>query len=577
MVRFLIFSILILFLSGSVLGNVTYCPQVIFQSEKIKFSETEIQLFCGDPSSHAYRHIPAYEAQFVIKGFLQSRGYLAPQFSTKEKVLYVKIGPLSKVKKIRTISENKNLAKKTKRDLKRLYQRRELSTSMLNSIESEAVAQLRRRGYPCGKVTSEVDTTSDTVTVVLDQKEKHIFGPITREEVKGVYPEAFERFAPMTEHQRFDGDLLSLNEKRLLRSEVVQGTYFLENCSAEKKTFSLEQKFIPGPPRTLRFGAGASTEVGPMARARWSHNRWGPMASLLSANVEASLRSQSLNLSSDYFAWRDKPRQSVLSQFEMVRESQFKYEQFVTRIRPQMKWTDDVHNHGTTLILGPSYENGTFHSQNKSETRTFSTGVLEGSFQRLSHDYELFDVHPESGDQEAVSVSYRSQALGFTQSLLRVDTTAVTLGRLTNSGRGAIIGGLRLKAGTSFTKSTTDLSALPPEVKFFGGGSDDIRGYLLKTLPRNDGRGALTRAVLKGEIRRTHFFHEKVEAFAFTDGGSFGRESWSIDSRLWYSPGLGIRWLSPIGVVQGYWARALATAPVEDFGNFFFAGLGGVF
>lgn len=569
--------ILLMTFSSLALSDVKYCPEVVMSGRKIKFSDTEVLLFCGDPKSHAWKNIPPYQAEQVLRGMLQSRGYLSPEFEVKENVLHFKKGRKSTVKKVNVISQNRNLARKVKRDVRRLYRRRDLTTGMLNSIEGEGSAQLRKRGYPCGKVSSQVDVTNDTVTVVLDPKEKHIFGEIKREEVKGLHRNALTRFYPMESHQRFNGDLLTLTEKRILRSEVLQGTYFLENCGEEGKTFSLEQRYIAGPPRTIRFGAGASTESGPMARLRWSNNRAGEMASMLSATLQASLREQSLNLTADYFPWQSKPRKSIFSQAEVRRESQIEFEQFITRVSPQFKWTRDIHDHGIQWMAGPAYETGTFHSQDKSDTRTFSTAVLEGSFQRTGHNYELFDVHPQEGDQQSFSVSYRSPALGFAHSLTRFDSSLVRLERITNSGRGAIIGGVRVKAGTAFTKNTSDLAALPPEVKFFGGGSDDLRGFLLKTLPDNNGVGALSRFISKFELRQTHFFHEKVEAFAFTDAGYFSEKSFSLDSRLWYSPGTGVRWLSPIGVVQAYWARALATSTKEDFGNFWFAGLGGTF
>ncbi len=558
-------------------GDVTYCPEVKMKGKKIKFSDTELKLFCGDPSSHAWKYIPPYQAEQILRGMLQSRGHLSPKFEVRGKTLVVRKGRKSSVKKISVVSENKNLGKKIKKDIRRLYRRRELTTPMLNSIESEGMGQLRRRGYPCGKVNSEADVTSDTVTLIIDPKYKHLFGKIKRESVTGLHDSAFHRFYPMKEDQRFDGDLLTLTEKRLLRAEVVQGTYFLENCGEDGSIFSLEQKFITGPPRTLRYGAGASTEVGPFVRVRWANNREGKMASLLAATAELSLRIQSLNLTSDYFPWTSRPRKSLFTQFELTRESQFDYEQSLARLRPQIKWTTDIHQHNTVWITGPAYETGTYNSQNDSETRHFSTGVLEASILRTAHEYELFDVHPQGGDQFGFTFSYRNPELGFTQSLTRVDSTFVTLGTVTNSGRGAVIGGFRLKAGTSFASQVRDLGKLPPEVKFFGGGSDDLRGYLLRTLPDNNGLGALSRVISKFELRQTYFFHEKIEAFAFADGGYFGEESFSLDSRLWYSPGAGLRWLSPIGLVQGYWARALSKSPTEDSGNFFFAGLGGNF
>ncbi|MFL5783512.1 MAG: autotransporter assembly complex protein TamA [Bacteriovoracaceae bacterium] len=574
--RFLVALILLIFTTLSY-GHETYCPQVKFNGKKIDFSKTEIQLFCGDPKSHAWKKIPAYEAEVVIRGFLQSRGYLSPRFEVKDEVLHVTKGRKSIVKKVKVISHDENLAKKIKREIRRLYQGRELTTSMLNSIEAEVIAQIRRKGRPCGKASSEVDVNTDTVTILLDPKEKHVFGKIKTEEIKGLHETALERFYPMNEHQRFDGDLLTLTERRMLRAQVVSGTYFLESCADDGKEFSLEQRFIPGPPRTLRFGAGASTEMGPIARARWSNNRWGPMASLLSASAEASFREQLLNMVVDYYAWKSNPRQSITGLAELSRDSQFEFEQLQTRARTQMKWTTDIHENGIIGILGPGYDYGTFASASKTNTQSFSTGVIEGSLQRMSHDYEIYDIHPQEGEQERLTLYYVNPTLGFKQSLTRVDTSIVRLARLMNSGRGAIIGGARLKAGTSFVRANTDPGGLPPDMKFFGGGSDDIRGYLLNTLPKNGGAGALTRLVGKFEARRTHFFLESLEGFTFLDAGYFSERSFAIDRRMFYSPGVGMRWLSPIGVVETYWARAFASNPYQDNGNFFFAGIGGNF
>lgn len=568
---------ILLFFFRSAWADVPYCPSVRLLGERISFSDTEIHLFCGDPKSHAWKHIPAYQAKLVLRGLFQSRGYLSPEFREEGGVLIVSRGRKSRVKKVRAVAENDELARKIRRDVYRLFEKRLLTTKLLNSMEGETMAQIRKRGYPCGKVRSEVNVNTDTVTLIVHEGPKHDFGEISREPIEGLHEKALLRFYPMEASQRFNGELLDLVEKRLTRAEVVSGTYFLESCDEEGRDFSLEQEFITGPPRTLRYGAGASTEAGPMVRVRWSNNRMGKMASSLSATLEASFRVQSLKLVSDYYRWPGKPRRSFYSQLEVTRESQYDYQQFLTRLRPQMKWTEDRGRYGHVWIAGPSFENGNFRSSEKTEVRSFSNMALEASLQRTAHEYELYDVHPQSGSQQMVTFSYRHPALGFVPSITRLDTSVVHLGRLTNLWRGTLIGGVHVRAGSAFTRSTAGLENLPPEVKFFGGGSDDLRGFLLRTLPKNDGLGALTRVLGKFELRQTNFFHQKLEAFSFLDAGQFGRHSVRLDPRLWYSPGVGIRWLSPIGLVQAYWARSLATHPREDLGHFLYAGLGGTF
>lgn len=551
------------------------CSGVVIHDEKLDLSDTEKRLVCGDKKLRPYKNIPAYEAKFFFQGFLQSRGYLSPEFEIEKDVLHVYPGEKSEVDKISVQGSNEELAHEVDVELDRLFEDKLLNSSMLNQIESEAMRQMRNRGYPCADVKSQALIDSSKVTVFLNEGKKFEFGGVKKEEIPGLRKNALKRYYPFEEDELFDQRLLELTEKRMTRSEVVQGTYFLEECSEE--SFSLSQKFIIGPPRTIRFGIGASTEVGPMARVRWSHNRYKSMASILSANLQASFRVQSLNLSADSFLWHHEPRRSLHSQFEIIRESQLEYEQLIWRIKPHMKWTRDSEGFHKLYTLGPTYEAGTFHSTEKADTRSFSTGIIEGGLIWTSHDYEFFDIHPQDGEVYSFDFDFRHPSLGFFHELLKLDSSLLKLARLTSSGRGTIVGGVRLNMGTSWISREITPDGLPPAVKFFGGGSDDLRGFQLATLPDNQGIGALTRLGAKLELRRTYLFIESLEAFTFYDAAYFGDKSWDIDPSLYHSPGVGMRWVSPIGLVQAFVARGLKTRPFKDFGYLYYAGIGGVF
>lgn len=566
-----------LIISFSAFSKEKVCRHVYIHDDDIKLTDTEKQLVCGDKKVDAYKDVPAYQASFYLTGFLQSRGYLQPRFETIDDVLHTYVGKRTYVKKIKVLSDLEEENKYVKAEVKRLHKGKLLTTDELNSIEAEAHAIVRQRGYPCSKVQSEVNAKDGTVTIQLLRMAFFHFGEVDKEKIPGLRDNALDRYYPFKSEDVFNADLLRLNEKRMTRAEVVSGTYFLENCSEDLKSFSMEQKFIVGPPRTIRFGAGASTEVGPMARIKWSNNRSMSMASLLSASLEANLRTQSINLMADSFVWKEQPRRSILTQVELTRDSQYDYDQFVYSMKSQAKWTKDVGGHQQIYTLGPGYETGTYSTVESTDTKTFATGLIYGSMQFTSHYYELFDIHPEEGDTLAASFDFRDPTFGFDETLLKLDATAAKLWRLANSGRGTLIGGVRFIGGTTWVSDDVSLKSLPPAVKFYGGGSDDIRGYLLKTLPKNDGQGALSKLALKWELRRTYFWKESLEAFTFVDSALFGDQSWELDQQLWYSPGIGIRWLSPIGMVQGYVARALSLNPNTDEGNYLYAGFGGVF
>lgn len=555
------------------------CPGVIISGEEeLSFSENETRLVCGDKKVEAYRRIPPYEAKFFMTGFLQARSYLNPEFRIENDILYVEIGEKDQLEKVTVHFPEKEEEKFIQSELRRLYQDKDLNPGLLNEMESESLSILRRRGYPCAKIETVADPTTNRVDLNFLRTSKFNFGPIEKEEIEGLHPDALDRFYPFKENQSFDARMLELHEKRLLRQEVVQGSYFLEVCSPDEKDFSLEEKFLPGPPRTLRFGVGASTEIGTYGRVRWSHNRWGEMASRLSATLEASFRKQSLIFSSDHFFWPEHPRRSIKSELEITRESQLTYEQFLTKITPaKIKWSRDKGGHRHLYEFGPAYEYGTYNSDDKTQSRHFSTAVIEGSFLWTDHDYEFYDVHPQEGNELSLDLSYRDQNLGFQSRATRGDFSFVTLQRFATFGRGILIGGFRTIAGTTFVSGSEDVESLPPLVKFFGGGSNDIRGFQLNTLPRNDGLGALSKLVFKWELRKTYFLIPSLEIFGFLDHGQFGEKSFSTSSQTYYSPGIGLRWNSPIGVVQTYGAKAYGTSPSENIGENFFIGLGTYF
>jgi translocation and assembly module TamA len=248
----------------------------------------------------------------------------------------------------------------------------------------------------------------------------------------------------------------------------------------------------------------------------------------------------------------------------------------VVNFKPHLKWTADNFTHQSTYILGPTFETGTYKSREE-PTKTYKTVSFEGSFQWMAHDYEVYDLNPEEGDSLGMSFDFRDPTLGFTDRLLKLDANYVKLSRLSDWGRGWLVGGVRFNLGTTWVNRDVDLKGLPPSVKYFGGGSDDVRGFLLNTIPKNDGLGALTKVSSKFELRRTYLFVKSVEAFTFVDNAYFGDYSWSILPRLWYSPGVGLRWISPIGLLQGYVSRGYVTHPTQDLGNFYYVGFGGVF
>lgn len=555
------------------------CPQVIVRSnEKLEFDDTEKRMLCGDPKLEPWSEIPPYQAQFFIKGFLQSRGYLTPTFKVEGDKLIAIVGDKTFLNQFLISPQELIEASDIENEIWRLYENKPLTPKLLNALEANVVGLMRERAYACAKFKALANGNNGVVVLTGEHLKRYKFGRVEKEKVEGLHKRALERYYPFNADQPFDASKLQLTEKRLTRAGVAEGSYFAESCNEEIQEFRLRHQLIVGPPRVLAFGVGVSSEVGTMFRARWGNNRYGPMASKLEATIKADFRNQSLRLTADNFLWSRHPRLSLLSEFEIAREEQDNYEETQTRLASHPKLTRDSHSRLWEWSAGPTLLSGRYVTEEGDDADgNFSGVAFEGDLRSVSHDFEIYDFLPEEGSSFRFHFDFRSPEFGFNERILKVEAEHTLLGRLWKWGRGDAVGGIRIGAHTTTVETPGLLEDLPPSVKYYGGGSDDIRGYGYRQLPENDGLGALTKLLTKFELRKTHFFRPALELFAFYDAAYFGFDSWELEPRLRQAPGLGLRWVSPVGLFQTFVSRGISTNPYNDDGTVVFFGLGGDF
>jgi translocation and assembly module TamA len=112
------------------------------------------------------------------------------------------------------------------------------------------------------------------------------------------------------------------------------------------------------------------------------------------------------------------------------------------------------------------------------------------------------------------------------------------------AGRNRLI--LRGSAGIT---STGDFSALPPQLRFFAGGDRSVRGYGYQAIgPRNGfDRVVGGRNLLVASTEVEHYFTRRWGMAAFVDAGNAFN---GTDYRPRLGTGLGVRWLSPVGMIR---------------------------
>lgn len=152
-------------------------------------------------------------------------------------------------------------------------------------------------------------------------------------------------------------------------------------------------------------------------------------------------------------------------------------------------------------------------------------------------------VNPRRGWSLSAQLRGNSSSLGSDISFIQAHALAKWIMPLASETR------LLLRAELGATR-TDSLAALPPNLRFFAGGDQSIRGFGYNEV----GVGINGVAALGGKhlavasVEVDHYFGKRWGMAAFVDGGDAFNDPSAIDPAL--GAGLGLRWRSPVGPVR---------------------------
>lgn len=204
--------------------------------------------------------------------------------------------------------------------------------------------------------------------------------------------------------------------------------------------------------------------------------------------------------------------------------------------------------HGWTRTLGAHALIGTFTVGKRGNEPDNAPGIEHGRSKLVFAEASLAR---KKGDNPtfvrkgwSVSFAARSTAGTLLSDTRFTQFTADAKWIRAFKGRNRLI--LRGSAGIT---STGDFSALPPQLRFFAGGDRSVRGYGFQSIgPKNsDGRVIGGRNLLVASAEVEHYFTKNWGMAAFVDAGNAFS---GTDYRPKIGAGLGVRWLSPVGMIR---------------------------
>ena len=527
------------------------CPSVVLD-EKIdpELNDTEKRLLCGDPDSPSWNHLPHNQVEFNLKNFLQDRGYFQPSFNDSPEKISVNLGHQTRVSGVQARGTPESLHLERKRKLVGEV----LTPRLLDNYQGWLIRELKSEGYACAEIKSDADPDSGLITLEIKPHALQTLDTIQESDVPGLLRGILRRYDAFKLGELYNEDWLSLSERRLLSEGLVESAHFTTLCTVPKDgskepNAKVIQEVVAGPPRVLVLGVGVNTERGPIGRVSWKNTRLGNTSSSVTVAAQGSFKDQRLYSIFDWYFHPEPSRVSLrpLAEFKHVNEQYYEYTD--TRGQVALSNTWDSYAIGAWARMGPTLDiYRTLNGPGVDHSKFLS---WETQAQIQSHDFEFYLNSPRSGFRVQTTVDLNSRAFVSDATAERFTLLGEALWNYRHYDPPLWVFGVRGGLSSVLTPERPGPGTiLPANYLQYLGGSTDLRGFGRQELPLS-GNGSLTSVFVSLEVRKSEFLHVSLEPLFFLDLGALGDTPFQLQAPIYYSPGFGLRWASPVGVFRG--------------------------
>ncbi|HVT59379.1 MAG TPA: autotransporter assembly complex family protein [Thermoanaerobaculia bacterium] len=402
--------------------------------------------------------------------------------------------------------------------------------------------------FRTNQIRIDLATYTSEVVVHYDTGPRFRFGPVSfHQDI--LRPELLEGYINFKR-----GDPLAASTLLALQEALADSPYFSRvevvprRDLAEGVEVPIDVDLVPAKVHKWTAGVGYGTDTGPRGTAGLEIRRLNSRGHRADVEGKASLVEKSLK--TDYILPGGYPRTDLLT-----------FTAGFADLRPKTSHSKtELIGAGLTEKVGRWRQGLSLNFQRE----TFTVGVDNGistlvipqlSWSRVWADDRIFPSH---GEKYEFIARGAAKALLSNATFAQAHATAKFIHSL-GGRRFRLIN--RVEAG--FT-ATNDFRKLPPTSRFFAGGDQSVRGYGYQELGSLDEKGHVIggRDLLAASVELEYRFLQKWGVATFYDAGN---AALSFGSGLRSGTGVGLRWLSPIGMVRVdvAWAVSRPGSPIR--------------
>ncbi len=379
-----------------------------------------------------------------------------------------------------------------------------------------------------------VDPKARRADIVLefDTGPRYHYGPVSFSETP-LAADFLRNYLPFAEGDPYDSrDPLELR-KRLIDSDMFTSVNVRpDETAGDDLEVPVDVELEPRKPHRYTAGVGFATDTGPRLRLGWDARYLNERGHRFDSDLRLSPVTSTL--SGTYLMPYFRDREADVG----VRGSLNNEDTDTSKSRSgQATLFQNTTRWGWNETLSASYLVEDFEvADDRNTTKLFIPGA--SWWQSWSDD----PIYARRGGRLSLDLKGAAEPLLSDTSFIQATVSGKYVRAL--GWRNRLLA--RVKLGAT---EVTDFSKLPASLRFFAGGDNSIRGYGYQTLgPENDdGEVVGGRYLFVGSVEYEQFVYKDYGVATFVD---FGNAMNSFSDPLEVGAGVGLRWLSPVGLIK---------------------------
>lgn len=432
------------------------------------------------------------------------------------------------------------------------------------AAEAKLLAVFKNKGYPFARLETRKAVALPEekvlhVTYVVRPGEYALFGPLQLSGLKDVKEDLVTRFIPWKQGEEYNQDQVDLFKKRLVdlglfttiavapaKSLDSQGQAAIETTVAERYK------------RTFKGGVSYNTDHGPGGRLHWEHRNLFGRGEKLRLSAAGTLETKLLEMRFENpFFLSDK--QKFLAGIKATEEKTDAFQGHSAVA--EAKITRQLAGH-VTGEAGVGWRSSIIGKDAANPDKKSSSYNLVSLTAGVTADTRNDPLDATKGWMASLNISPHKSVSGENLSFVKTGFSGAAYWPLAD--KPLLVLAARASAGSISGVSASKL--LPPDVRFYAGGSGSIRGYSYQSVGPLRGKkplGGLSTVDfgVEARLRLTELFG----VVAFLDGGNAYEKPYpDPGAGMLLGAGLGLRVFTPIGPFRVDVATPLHRRKTDD-------------